>query len=166
LLDSAGCGGCTHSAPGGSYSTETADDKSLHFWSVPTDDGPVYIGIIDYPREGGGILEVGLEADYPPGFTAFRERIRDAMSHCKDGGLVTRYVSTKGGAIACDRGKATVNGAPFGLKHYPAIESPFARSRWDQGVMEFSINGKLLLLDARDLARPIRREQVAVNDWR
>ena len=147
---------------GGSCSTETVGDKSLHFWSVPTDDGQVYIGLVDYPRAGGGILEVGLEADYPS-FVAFQERIRGATSHCDDTGLVTRYVSTKGDAITYDHGIAAVNGTPFALKDYATYESPFVKSRWDEGVMEFSINGKSLYLDARDLAHPIRRESV-VND--
>ena len=143
---------------GGSYSTETSGDKWLHFWSVVTDDGTVYIGIIDYPRAGGGILEVGLEGDYPS-FAAFQARIRGAKSHCVDTGLVTRYVSTKGDVITYDHGTATVNGAPFALKDYATCDSPFAKSRWDEGVMEFSINGKSLLLDARELAHPIRESR-------
>lgn len=149
---------------GGSCSTETAGDKSLHFWSVATHNGQVYIGITDYPRAGGGILEVGLEGDYP-GFAAFQKRVRDARSHCESTGLVTRYVSTKGDSITYDHGTATVNGALFALKDHATYDSPFAKSRWDEGVMEFSINGKSLYLDARDLAHPIRRESV-VNDGR
>lgn len=141
---------------GGSYSTQDAGDKTLHFWSVSTADaGKVYVGIIDYAREGGGILEVGLEDDYPS-FAAFQEQLRRADSQCTDTGLVTRYVSTKGDAIAYDHGDATVNGVPFALKQYATYDSPFAKSGWDEGVMEFSIHNNSLRLDARDLDHPQR----------
>ena len=141
---------------GGSYSTEPAGDKALHFWSVSTADaGRVYVGIIDYARAGGGILEVGLEADYPS-FTAFQELLRRADSQCSQTGLVTRYVSTKGDAIEYDHGNATVNGKPFALKDYATYEGPLAKSGWAEGVMEFSINSQSLRLDARDLEHPRR----------
>ncbi len=146
---------------GGSYSTEDAGDKTLHFWSVCTADaGKVYVGIIDYAREGGGILEVGLEADYP-NFATFQEQLRRAKSQCSDTGMVTRYVSTQGDAIAYDHGSATVNGEPFALKHYATYEGPLAKSGWDEGVMEFSINNSSLRLDARDLNHPRRTASVS-----
>lgn len=140
---------------GGSYSSEEAGDKTLHFWSVSTADGKVYVGITDYVREGGGILEVGLEADYSS-FAAFQEQLRRADSQCSLTGLVTRYVSTKGDAIEYDHGKSTVNGEPFALQDYATYESPFATSSWDEGMVEFSINNHSLRLDARDLEHPQR----------
>ncbi|MEZ6151683.1 MAG: hypothetical protein R3C09_16360 [Pirellulaceae bacterium] len=149
---------------GGSYSTEDAGEKTLHFWSVSTADaGKVYVGIIDYAREGGGILEVGMEADYPS-FATFQEQLRRAKSQCIDTGLVTRYVSTHGDAIAYDHGQATVNGEPFALAQYATYEGPWAKSGWDEGVMEFSINNSTLRLDARDLDHPRRAVSACGQD--
>jgi len=142
---------------GGAYSTEVAGEKTLHFWSVPiADGGSVFIGVIDYTEAGGGILEVGMSADFPD-FDAFCDQIRSAESDCSDTGLVTRDISTSGDSIQYDRGTATVNARPFDLKEYATYECPLAKSIWDEGIMEFSVNGQSLRLDARDLNHP-RRE--------
>ncbi|TWU31828.1 hypothetical protein Poly41_60630 [Novipirellula artificiosorum] len=55
--------------------------------------------------------------------------------------------------IARGHVKATVNSVPFALNRYATYESPLAKSRWDEGVTEFSIDDMTLRLDARDQDR-------------
>ena len=141
----------------GSFSTQSIDDKTLSFWRVATGDGDVYAATTHYPDQQAGVLEVGLESDYDS-FEHFQKAIRSADSFCENTGLVTRYTSTMGDVINYHHGQATVNGKPFALEDYPTYESPFANAAWDEAVMEFSINRRLLRLDARDLERPIRLE--------
>lgn len=142
---------------GGSFLTQSIDGKELSFWRVVTRDGDVYAASINYTDQQAGILEVGQESDYAS-FEHFQKAILAAESHCEDTGLVTRYTSTLGDVITYDHGQATVNGKPFALDDYPTYESRFAESAWDEAVMEFMINRRLLRLDARNLEQPIRLE--------
>lgn len=142
---------------GGSFSTQTTDEKTLSFWRVVTGDDDVYVATTHYTDAQAGILEIGLKPDYES-FGQFQTAIRSAPSYCKDTGLITRYTSTLGDIIAYDHGKATVNGKPFELDGYPTYESQFAKSAWGEAVMTFSIGGRQLRLDARSLVQPIRQE--------
>lgn len=142
---------------GGAFSTESIDERNLSFWRVVTSDGEVYVATTHFADRQAGILEVGRESDYDS-FQHFQAAIRNTDSHCEDTGLVTRYVSTQGDVITYDHGKANVNGKPFALEGYPTYQSPLANAAWDDAVMEFSINHRLLRLDARNLEQPIRLE--------
>lgn len=140
----------------GSFTTRTIDGKTLSFWCVATKDSEVYIATTHYADEQAGILEIGSESDYES-FQQFQTAITSAASHCEDTGLMTRYTSTLGDVIAYDHGKATVNGKPFALSGYETYESRFANSQWGEAVMEFSINGRRLRLDAKNSEQPIHQ---------
>jgi len=150
---------------GGIHSRERVGDKALNFWCVRTNEGDVYIGLTNYPKERAGIIEVGCAEDYES-YDAFREAIRKAPASCKDTGKETSYTSTKGDEISYMNptgdpgdGSATVNGAEFPLHGYKHYDSPWITSKRGTGVMKIEKDGASLMLDFRDRENPVRKEQ-------
>lgn len=146
-------------ADGGEYATERHGERDFHFWHVATPDGPVYVAVTDYPTAGGGILEVGMEAQHGS-FEAFKRDIKDNPSACRDTGLSTKYTSCQGDRITYDHGKATVNGKPWPLDGYELYESPFINSAHESGVIQIVKGSRSLQLDFRDEQNPIRVERL------
>ena len=64
-------------------------------------------------------------------------------------------------------GKATVNGTPpFALQDYATCDSSLAKSRWDEGVMEFSINSGKSFCPPRSRPGPSDIWHEAGSGWR
>jgi len=103
---------------GGESLRDKKGKREFHFWSIPTPDETVFVGITDYPQEKGGILEVGTKNQHGE-FVEFQQKITNASSRCRDTGLHTSYVSTQGDRIEYDHGKAKVNGKPWPIDGYP-----------------------------------------------
>lgn len=149
---------------GGIYSRERVGDKALHFWHVRVNEGSVYIGIINYPKAGAGIIEVGCAEDYES-YDVFKNAIKDAPASCKDTGNETSYTNTKGDEICYKNptgdpgdGSATVNGEDLPIHGYMHYDSPWIKSKQESGVIEMEKDGTTLSLDFRDRNNPIREE--------
>jgi hypothetical protein len=149
---------------GGDYTRDRAGDKALHFWLVPTDEGDVYVGIINYPKARAGIIEVGHSREYES-YEAFKTAIKDAPASCKDTGKETSYTSTKGDEIRYSNptgkpgdGVAIVNGKNFPLHGYKHYDAPWMKSERESSLIEMEKDGVSLVLDFRDRENPVRRE--------
>lgn len=147
-------------AGGGGRATERQGEREFHFWHVATADGPVYVAVTDYPTAGGGIVEVGTEAQHDS-FEAFKRDIKDNPSTCRDTGSSTTYTSCQGDRVTYDHGQATVNGKVWSLDGYELYASPYVNSADGSGLIEIIMGKRSLRLDFRDPHRPIREERDA-----
>lgn len=141
---------------GGAYTEETHGERLFRYWQVTTPQGFVYIGVTHFLEADAGILEVGTEENHGD-FITFQHDIKDNKSYCRDTGLETTYVSTRGDRITYSHGQATVNGKPWPLHAYALYDSPYVTSVHDSGLITIG-NKRIgtLTLDFRDPNTPIR----------
>jgi hypothetical protein len=120
------------------------------------------------------IIQVGNKAEFGD-YETFKSRVSSAKVTLDDAGdLECTYhmPNPDGSSMALslkyeDGGEFSLGGGPLATNLYPRFENPFLRSNrveWGQRAYVIDYNGKTLLHDFHDFAKPVRTEDVQVSD--
>ncbi len=140
----------------GDRSAESAGERELRFWRIPTLETTVYVGVTHYRSSQAGIVEVSTAQEHA-NYEAFKRDIKDNPGSCRDTGQYTSYTTCKGDRIVYDHGRATINGKELPLHGYELYECPFVNSAHASGLITIG-NERIgtLVLDFRDQNTPKR----------
>ena len=120
------------------------------------------------------IIEVAQSHEYQGDWAEFKARICE--TELQVGADFVEYTTSRGdimyfptieGEHTCrwscnctptDDNLPIINGTPVDWGSYPLFSSEYVNSEWDSGLIQVSFNGRLLVLDFRDPANPIKTE--------